>query len=446
MPNAATVGTSSASQSMTAADDEVRRLLGVSRKGPSREIAALNGARGLAILLVLTHHLYLWQFGRGYGPGVVMELATFAYSGVLLFFVLSGFLLYLPYARATLDGSQRWPDVRRFYARRTLRILPVHWAILGAMALMLAVFWHLRPQTLRGITLTGLLVQNLDPDAGRVEAILNAPLWTLAVEWQFYLVLPWLALALRWVSGLKHRSVGNGKNGNSMSMLLAGIGLLLAYGLVTHATLGAISAQNPQADPAGASTLSGLLIRLFTGRYYEFFGLGMFLSVLYARFIEQAEPADSHPALSNALAVTGIIGLVGCLLWANASSFFQLSNPWDYAPPREWLWNALGIWCVGVCYASLIGAALVGQGTARRIFAFRPLCFVGLISYSMYILHMPLIEFVWNTSLPWHMAIALLLIFVASVTAYYLIERPFMRLRFAMRDTPAFRHSVTQVA
>jgi peptidoglycan/LPS O-acetylase OafA/YrhL len=73
----------------------------------------------VAILLVVWCHLGV--------PPLNVDLSavnTFAYSGVLLFFVLSGLLLFLPYARALINSAP-WPSLRRFYARRVRRILPV---------------------------------------------------------------------------------------------------------------------------------------------------------------------------------------------------------------------------------------------------------------------------------------------------------------------------------
>src|SRR5690242_15134137 len=96
--------------------------------GPRRQtLPALDGIRALAILLVLWHHLYLVGLAShlDVGPDWLRALSAMAASGVFLFFPLSGFLLFLPYARALL-ARQPWPRTRQFYLRRALRILPVY--------------------------------------------------------------------------------------------------------------------------------------------------------------------------------------------------------------------------------------------------------------------------------------------------------------------------------
>src|SRR5438128_9190000 len=98
--------------------------------GAVQSIAAVDGLRAFAVLQVVVFHLLLlmWQSKATSQPTWTFLHNTKNYwesftSGVHLFFVLSGFLLFMPYARALLDlGS--WPSARKFYVRRALRILP----------------------------------------------------------------------------------------------------------------------------------------------------------------------------------------------------------------------------------------------------------------------------------------------------------------------------------
>ena len=94
------------------------------------EIPELDGLRGCAVLMVVILHLQInMQVAGLHGfPGFLHDVAGFGYVGVQLFFILSGFLLFGPYARALLEAPKyRWPSARQFYVRRARRILPLYY-------------------------------------------------------------------------------------------------------------------------------------------------------------------------------------------------------------------------------------------------------------------------------------------------------------------------------
>src|SRR5258706_1401165 len=86
----------------------------------------LDGLRGLAILLVMVCHTAAVMQWPGPYPAQITEQLT--NSGVDLFFVLSGFLLFYPYAQSIVMGMP-WPSWRAFYIRRTRRILPAFYVV-----------------------------------------------------------------------------------------------------------------------------------------------------------------------------------------------------------------------------------------------------------------------------------------------------------------------------
>src|SRR5215469_6765094 len=92
----------------------------------ARDIRTLDGLRAIAALSIVTFHFYLAERFEFTSWG--KEYANYFYflaSGVHLFFVLSGFLLFLPYARAILH-TKALPSAENFYKRRALRILPAY--------------------------------------------------------------------------------------------------------------------------------------------------------------------------------------------------------------------------------------------------------------------------------------------------------------------------------
>ncbi len=160
-------------------------------------IPALDGLRGLAVLLVLMHH-----FGRGgqvdyprFAGKVFFSIATLGWVGVDLFFVLSGFLITGILVRA--KGSDHY--FLNFFARRTLRIFPLYY-------LVLVVCWILLPwacklpvaqpasQWLLWCYGTGFYLMVSTEWSGAVNplGLSFAHFWSLAVEEHFYIFWPLL--------------------------------------------------------------------------------------------------------------------------------------------------------------------------------------------------------------------------------------------------------------
>lgn len=99
------------------------------RSTPVNKLSVINGMRGIAILAVIFYHSFFDEFKYGWAENnVPLPLDIFLSSGWLgvnLFFVLSGFVLYLPYATGQRD-MQASGGVRDFYRRRALRLLPLY--------------------------------------------------------------------------------------------------------------------------------------------------------------------------------------------------------------------------------------------------------------------------------------------------------------------------------
>jgi len=104
-------------------------------------ITVLDGVRGLACFLVMFYHFnlvardyHIWIPLHDFGT-IAGSIALFGQFGVVLFFVLSGFLLFLPYAKSMLLAKD-WPSVRLFYLRRAFRIMPAYYISLFLITLL----------------------------------------------------------------------------------------------------------------------------------------------------------------------------------------------------------------------------------------------------------------------------------------------------------------------
>lgn len=139
----------------------------------------LDSVRGLAILLVLFFHGIAPPLKPGLSSAgkFIFALSQHGWTGVNLFFVLSGFLI-----RGIIVDSRHRPGYyRRFYIRRALRILP---ALYTTLILLLVGGWI----SWRFLALSVLFLANSSPLLG--VPLLYGPLWSLAVEEHFYLLWP----------------------------------------------------------------------------------------------------------------------------------------------------------------------------------------------------------------------------------------------------------------
>lgn len=107
------------------------------RASGKNNIAALDGVRAIAALLVVSVHVseiagIPWD--ANHNP-LATAFAFLGRTGVVLFFVLSGFLLFMPYARSLLF-QEEWPSTRKFYLRRIFRIWPGYYFTLAMMVIL----------------------------------------------------------------------------------------------------------------------------------------------------------------------------------------------------------------------------------------------------------------------------------------------------------------------
>lgn len=175
----------------------MNKLQSISIAGPSyKHVSALDGVRGMAILLVLCDHLLL--FNNNSGSRLVDSLAavrSLGWMGVDLFFVLSGFLI-----TGILYDTVHDPHFfRNFYMRRFLRIFPLYYGFLFALILLtpvLQVAWGWRALLLLAYQQNAsiwfpLMDFHLSP-------LMNlSHFWSLAVEEQFYLFWPFLVFFVK---------------------------------------------------------------------------------------------------------------------------------------------------------------------------------------------------------------------------------------------------------
>ncbi len=388
----------------------VLRMLLPLDNGP-QEIRALDGLRAIAALSIVVFHSYqtanLAQTSWG---SKFFDQAYFLATGVHLFFVLSGFLLFLPYARAMLHAKPL-PSARQFYRRRALRILPAYWVCLLVLAIII-------PATFSGLTfaedmLTHItLIHDYFPSFNRD---IEGPFWTLAVEWQFYLLLPVIGVVIARIVGVS-RSIGRiaacigGLIGLSLTMRVIGT-LLMAYLPSFHGIIATIG------------QIITLLILGSQGKFLEVFAVGMLCATLYVATIEEHMLSAIHLRRFSWFLLVEAIVLLGVL-----TPFWYDTVP-EYVPGGRLGFGLIAPLYVGLGYGALLLAIVWGGRLIHTPFEFYPLRFIGLISFSLYMWHLPitrpLIPALESIALGWRLPLA----FLVAYLSYQLVERPFLSRR-----------------
>lgn len=306
------------------------------------KLDVINGLRGAAIVAVVWHHLFGLYFKAGsvlaLPPAVTDRLFFLSYGwiGVQLFFVLSGFVLYLPFARgrATMDTAADW---RSFYRRRAARLLPLYYlAALLCLVLNQVPPVHDLRLPLELISIAGALFA-FAPHG--FQPHLNPPLWSLGVEIWFSILFPLMVLAFRrW---------------GAVRTILA----TTALSLVSR-TLGLAPAQ-----PIQPLTM-GLTANL------EIFAVGMALAQAYVAGIRVRWPR--------------LVTLGGALVLALSLVAGERLGRWIQVPFSDLL--ALG-------FAAIVAGLLsLDRGWLRAAFANRPIQVLGMMCFSLYVWHEPLLR------------------------------------------------------
>lgn len=339
-----------------------------------RRIPELDALRGLSALLIVALHL-------GLGP----TCPAFA-RAVDLFFVLSGYLI-----TATILEHRAAPRfLRNFYARRALRIWPIYYLALLGFAFLINPIRD-RPHRLDGLWAHLTYTQNLPYYWGdRIPPF--SPwfrhTWTLAIEEQFYLLWPLLAMRAgrRWLA-------------------VAALALI--------------------AGPIAARTQwpPWLLLTRCDG-----FAFGALLAIVPAGSFARHRGRWSSAFALLGIAASAAIVSGDAISAALVSRWPILGGPLGYSV-SETAYNAL-------CGA-IVGLTLSQAGRpALRPLRFPALCYVGTISYGLYLYHIPLFglisadhyEVACTDSMTLDLA-KLLASFALAIASWELLEKPILRLK-----------------
>lgn len=312
-------------------------------------IPELDGLRGTAILLVvLCHYIGSASHGTlGYWPSHILNALSAGWSGVDLFFVLSGFLI----GGILLDARESPNYFRTFYMRRFFRILPVYylWILLFVVVVVLATAFlpgHIpvSSQDLLRVPIQVLFLQNIFIGMPHFQWIWFVVTWSLAVEEQFYLIAPPL---IRFLSRRNFVIL------LAVTIALAPLVRFLLFRASTPPTYLCAFLM-----PSRADTLSW----------------GMLLAVAW-REPRFRELLRTRPRVLQRIFLFLLVG-VAILLW------------WLAHPLLNIVTITIGFSWLALFYSALLSLAISQPDfLIARIMRWRALRWLGGISYCVYILH-----------------------------------------------------------
>lgn len=355
---------------------------------PSLHFPMIDVLRGFAAVTVIVYHVIehlKWEAFPSTGPAVWFRLG---WMSVDLFFVISGFVITLSAVR----GISKSRSKREYLRRRLTRIVPLHYLtcliyvvfVMPAMLSMQRIGFHLWTHA--------AFVHNWHP---ATQGSINGVNWSLGVEMQFYLI---VMLAAGWLARVRPAVLVGTCLGTAWAWRAG------AYFLFR-----------------GETAFGANLTWVYTSQVFgmlDFFGWGGALALLLAN-----DPDGSFrrrwidrwwiPASAAALVAWPAMRIY----WPNASY-------WDN-PAMVVLWRS----AMALVWALVIAAAC-GLGSGRIARWAAPLRYLGTISYGLYLWHLPVIDSLKKTALPYaperFLAVALLLSGIFAAGSWHCFEKPLM--------------------
>ena len=375
--------------------------------------AGIDGLRALAALLVFTFHAW-WLLTPSGILGIVETgtplermanggLLRFGLLGVALFYVLSGFLIYRPFVAARFAGRPA-PALVPYLVRRAARIIPAYWAalvIIGLLEPRLDVF------SLHGIKAYFLFGQIYSlPDLAQGFPL--PPMWTICVEVTFYIFLPVWA----WVAAAVCKRVSR-----PAAAEFAMLALLFLTGVAWKVVAVATISERSDFQPALVVLPASL----------DLFAAGMAMASLLTLGKER------DWALPRRLADRAWPWWLAAVVFAAAIA--ASANPFpvmDLGWRETILFQALMKVPFAAALAFPVLLAPEGGGGIRRVLGSRPIAWVGLVSYGLYLWHSWVISELAKRPLfrapdlalwPLDWALALALSLLVAAASWYLLER-----------------------
>jgi len=394
-------------------DGPAVRRRGRRRRAPAHQAAAarprhfpcFDGLRAIAaILVVLVHTSFASGFTLRSSAGIYTARLEI---GVAVFFLISGFLLYRPFAASHIAGGAA-PSTGKFWVRRFLRIMPAYWLAFLITNYVMHIDTKVHPGWHSLLIYLGLVQVYIPSHA--LTGITQA--WSLCTEVAFYLFLPLYAMLV--VRGRR-------SDRHQLSRELVALAGLFSLGLGLRFWL--LHLHSPFA----------YIALEWLPSCFDLFALGMLLAVV-SSWLAHRQSAPKwlwHPAMPW---VSWLLALG--MLWA-VSHLGVSRSPLEHNPPGRGVAQELlyGLFAFFLLLPAVFGPQR--SGTIRWILRCKPVAALGVVSYGVYLWHQAWVDmyvFRWTHTLfrvpfPELFGVALGLAVASASASYLLVERPILALK-----------------
>jgi peptidoglycan/LPS O-acetylase OafA/YrhL len=397
----------------------------------NKQVPVLDGVRGFAVLFVVVYHFFPYLLVNG-GSILGQTLDSFVmmgWSGVDLFFVLSGFLI----TGILYKTSARKDYFMNFYSRRVLRIFPLYYLLILIAMFVLPVF--IQDPEITGIG-TGpfwpywLYLGNFDQEIAMAANAFLIVTWSLSIEEQYYLVYPAMVRKLNYNTWIR--------------MLL----LLIVSSFVLRFVFFFISSSAYIPDGFSFSLLtsgepyasySGLFgpshAYHFTFTHFDGIALGGLLRLLLYKADENQKYISGYLKSMWVLVPLSVLLVLYC--------GFQLIGPGETRVHSAFhpLMILFGYLINSLVYGGLVLYCLYSSGLFFRFFNSRFMRMTGKYSYAMYLLHFPAgkiggwilsssgIDLYSSKGGVLFFALSILLTYLLAIFSWYALEGPMQKLK-----------------
>ena len=414
----------------------VRQNKDIERGPASIRLSGIEGLRGLAAGVVVFHHVASYLSGKD--AGVLFEVSKLCAHGLTLFFALSGFLLFKPFVEAIIGGAAA-PSLKRYAMNRAVRIYPAYIVILVTVSVFIgAAFTGGAPELNMPdpvgfihdpvmLIVNALIIQTYVP--GFILTGIG-PAWSLTAEVLFYFLLPVICWCMR-------RLVAAGVS--KWVAILTPIGVLIATGItITIWAAGLKSGLDPLAkyEASWGQTWSAVLERSFFGQA-DLFAYGMLAAVALVVLRTGGISMIVQPkVLITGCAVSGLVVL----------SLLAVPTLFGNA-----IGVAAGLLILGVTVPFMRQSR--NRNSLASILEIAPLRYLGLISYSVYLWHVPVIWWLRErgfTAGPDPEGLLLNTVLIAfttlalAVVTFHVLENPAMKMNRKWQKTRLVPSSFSQ--